>query len=541
MRDKILVLILVVVLLGLVLRGVYYATPGVESTDAPITVAGGVYWFVEQEFFPGMVHWQPPVGHYLLGLGCIVSGEDFSGAADLGQQFKPNIPFLIGESVVAATPYCVAPLYIFGVLFLIGGALLSFSLLKGYSRLYAIALFAFFPLTLWYSRYYHVDIIYWVFVVFGLFFTWKGYSQEKRAFPFFMGATLLFALATATKFIAGAFFLMLLFLYYEKRTSQERGHESGFKAVQGIGALLVVFLVLFLVPFQLDPSNVTDVYTAHNTVYGSQTAVGVTGDFLIGIQEFLLYLNPFDFFVFFFGLYALGSLLIKRQKERDEKFILYLSILSLAIIILFGGVSSTLYLVLPFYISFFLLMALTFSDKPFSLFNRVPRTKPYALWFFLIYIAFSFATNALVAPTYLVNTNPLLNTVQPSYTIYGENTRHIANTLQPLLQEGETFYYEDFRQDILYFYLDQEFAMAQFAFEEQVRAELGRLPNIEERIQFFTFNGKRIRYILVNKARPSDSYVASLIATCEPVEIVPIRADGLDEVFIFDLDNLNCN
>jgi hypothetical protein len=481
------------------------------------------------------------VGHFLIGLGCISSGEDFSGAAGILQQFKPNLPGLIGEPAINAAPYCLLPLYLFGLIFFAGAALLCMSLLKGYSSVYSISVFAFLPLVLWYSRYVHVDIIYWAFVVLGLLFLWRGYSRSEKEYLNFSLAAAMFALATAAKFMAGAFFLFLLFLYYEKKMfRKESTYDAGIKTVKGLILFIIVFAAMFMAPFNFNPQNVFDVYNAHSSIYSEQTAITMNLNFLTSFKEFILYLNPFDFFILIYSIFIFLVLLFRKNKENNEKFIMYFVLFYLVIGILFGNLFGSLYLALPFYISLVLLMGLTFSDRDYSVFKKLKVKKEYFLWFMMLYIAFSFVSNAALSPNYMLNTNVLFNSFERSYTIFGENTLQLASFLKTTLKENETFYYPDVRQDILYFYLQRDFALAQFAFEQNFKNEVGRDPTISERVDIFNSNGIDIRYLILNKARVyKDEQMSNILRTCEPIEAIPIKADGKDVALIYDLNICN--
>ena len=534
-------LLLVILGLGLFLRFYNYGSPSLESADAPVTLAGGIIWFYPHTYYPGLVHWQPPVGHFLVGLGCMASGQDFSGASEIAPYFKPTLPALIGEGMVNAAPLCLMPIYIFGALFLIGSVILFVSVLgKRVSALYAASVVAFMPIILWYSRYTHVDIINWAIVVFGLLFAWLGYKSEKSDMKYFYVSMALFGLATATKFTSAIFLFFGLFLYVEKRFRVERMEISGknlYKIFETIIILSIIFGVVFLFPFEFNTGNVDSVYKAHTTFYSKHTQFGPSLAFLPSFIEFLAYLNPFDIAILIYAVYFLYHFLRERGKPRNERFVLYSFLFFLFVMIFLGNASSDLYLAVPVYLGLIMLMALALDGTGNSISRRFGIAGKYMVVFIILHVVFNFATGFIVSPFYLANTNVALGGAAKPYAIYGENTLAIASYLDSVLGENETFFYPDVRHDVVYFYLQRDFLMAQYMFEQNFMEEFSRSPGIAERISLFEYGGKRIRYLILNRAREyGDSYADAVLDTCTPVKTIPVKADGVDEALIFDMN-----
>ncbi len=150
----------ILIVLGVFLRGWNYGAEGVGTIDAPQTIAQGLLFFYPRGYFPGLLMGQAPLGHFFIGLGCVLSGEDFSAASDVpplnsneGIWFDPdtvrpyNAPEIIsglGRNIVNAEKFCLSPVYLFGVLFFLAASALAVSILGGKRALYAVAF--------WYCR-----------------------------------------------------------------------------------------------------------------------------------------------------------------------------------------------------------------------------------------------------------------------------------------------------------------------------------------------------------------------------------------------------
>ncbi len=545
-QDKILLgFLFLIVLLGLYFRFVDYGNPGIGSTDAPATLSGGILWFYPHDYFPGLVHWQPPVGHFLIGLGCTLSGEDFSGVSQVMPYFQPNMAMLIGEAAVNANNYCMAPIHIFGVLFVAVAFLLALSLLNKYGAVYFLAFLAFYPFVLWWSRYMHVDIILWFFVILGLFLLWKGYSEDKL--KYFMASASVFGLATATKFSAGAFFLFAVLLYTEKKMPEIKsgkkynGKDASTILFRHLILMSILFAFFFLAPFKFNVANVSDVYRSHTGFYIEQVAFTINLDFLKSVYAFIWYLNPFDTAIFIYAAFIFTKILRKKDKSEAEKFIIYLIFFFILTGFLLGNVLGGLHIAIPFMIGIPFLMALAFSDGDYSIFRRLKMDKNAFFFSFIgIYVIYSFFTLLPMAPYYVLNTNPVMDALyDDSDRWFDAGTTQTADLLTDILKENETFFDTYFRQNILHFYLRQSDLMAIYAFEQNFKQQVGRDPTLQETITYFEYEGRKIRYILLNPGRkPGDVTQEFIMNDCTPNFKTTIK--NIDVVHIYDVSNLKC-
>src|SRR3989344_4731880 len=109
-----LVLFLIVVISGIFIRLNDFSEVGYWNDDQA-TIPAGLMWFYPHSYFPGLNYGNPPLGDIFIGLGCKISGEDFSGVSKVRPFFYPDrqslLPNLSKEKV---DMYCHLPMYIFG-------------------------------------------------------------------------------------------------------------------------------------------------------------------------------------------------------------------------------------------------------------------------------------------------------------------------------------------------------------------------------------------------------------------------------------------
>src|SRR3989338_5844376 len=156
-------ILLAIVILGIYLRFSNFSGEGYWNDDMT-TIPTALLWFYPHSYYPGLAgQGEPALGNYFIGLGCMLSGQDFSKVTKIQPMFYPGRPELIGKEMAAAKKYCHLPVYVFGILFFIAISLLAMLLLDEFSSLYAIAFFAFLSFTLQLSRWIHVDMLAYFF------------------------------------------------------------------------------------------------------------------------------------------------------------------------------------------------------------------------------------------------------------------------------------------------------------------------------------------------------------------------------------------
>ena len=177
------------------------------------TIPTALLWFYPHSYYPGLAgQGEPGLGNYFIGLGCMLSGQDFSKVTEIQPMFYPGRPGLIGREMVNAEKYCRLPMYAFGLLFFIAIIILAMLLLDEYASIFAIAFYSFSSFILLLSRWIHVDTIEYFFLAIGLIFLWKFYVKEinaKYEKLFLILAALSFGFALATKLPAGVFLVFL--------------------------------------------------------------------------------------------------------------------------------------------------------------------------------------------------------------------------------------------------------------------------------------------------------------------------------------------
>ena len=218
-QDKIfLTLLILIILLGIFIRFNNFSEIGYWSDDQA-HIPAGLMWFYPHTYYPGLNYGNPPLGDIFIGLGCKISGEDFSGVSKVRPFFYPDrqslLPNLAKEKV---DMFCHLPMYIFGLIFFILIIIFALTFFEPYPALFLISFFAFYNPLLIFSRVIKPDVILWVFLIAGLFSLLKAYQEYnfKKELIFFLASFLFLALALATKFTAAIFFIFAIFILFIK-------------------------------------------------------------------------------------------------------------------------------------------------------------------------------------------------------------------------------------------------------------------------------------------------------------------------------------
>src|SRR3989338_11621984 len=105
-QDKLfLVLLIIIILLGIFIRFYKFSEVGYLNDDMA-HIPAGLMWFYPHDYFPGLNYGNPPLGDMIIGAGCMLSGEDFSGVSQVKPFFYPDRFNLLGEALSKADSYC---------------------------------------------------------------------------------------------------------------------------------------------------------------------------------------------------------------------------------------------------------------------------------------------------------------------------------------------------------------------------------------------------------------------------------------------------
>jgi hypothetical protein len=547
-------LLAILLMLGAILRLWNYGAEGLGTIDAPVTIAQGLAFFYPGDQYPGLMMAQAPLGHFIIGLGCVLSGQDFSAVSEIPPISEshaawfdssivrpynaPEIISSLGEEIVAAEKFCLLPIYFFGMVFFLAGSVFAVALLGKRRGLYAVAFLAFNPFILFESRYFHVDIILYALVVLGLYFLWRGYSEGKDK-PYFPLAFAFFGFSAATKFHAAAFFPLAIFVYLEKKRRIELG----------VIKMLSIYLAAFLLPFGFDPRKVVDVLRTYASIVPTGIYTPTIGlEFLKSLYSLFWYMGAFDVVMIFVSLYA-----FYRYRElginQGERFILYYASLYFLVGFLLGSSLSPLR---PLYLAFPLLIWV-----PLLISKGMDVLGGYAPVFIGIYAIVSFVLALQVSPYYELNTNPLLGSSEEYcwYSNVGEASKVIAEELSRIVDENDTYMLNYFNTASVHLYFRPEEYRSKSIFAEKVYNATGRPPLLAEIVKYYNFSDRWIRYVVLTPdvqydvttgsgreikvaGRTEEPLEAFLRERCNPYRIVEVKGRAVAE--IYDLANLTC-
>ena len=516
-EDKLIsFLLILVIILGIFIRFNDFTEVSFWNDDMS-TVPSGILWFYPHSYFPGLSgNAEPQLGNILIGLGCITSGEDFSRISEIQPGYYPGRPALIADPLIKSELNCHIPVYIFGLLFFIAIILLALNLFDRYASLYIISFFAFFPQVLVYSRWIHVDILMWFFIILGYYFLYKAYISEKYSKKenlFFILAFSLFALSIATKFTGLPFFIFGLFIlslkykdeifsYLKKHNKEviESNKEKYMKILSILAPSLIASVLLVLLPFKFSFKNLNDVLKSIRSIHNPYNS-GVSLHFNVFsyIRDFLIQLNVIDMIIFLFSIFIIYKL-IRKEKTIKEKFILYLVVFYFISIFLFNAL-EIFRLAIPYTFGLVFLMGLTFSDNEYSLINIINKNKKRIIFsiIMLVYIIYSF-TIAFSGSPYFLQKNPLECTLNKDCRpegrrLYGFSTNIIAEELNKIMKDNETFFPGS---GILFYYIRSEDDIHEYRLNVDFQRQTGQKLKIVDYLNFYRPNGRFPRYLLLD-------------------------------------------
>lgn len=570
-KNKLLIGFLIAILiLGIYLRFDDYGAEG-YSSDCMNTIPASVFAYYPHDYFPGLVSTEPPLGNYIIGLGCLASGEDFSQVKNVKPLFFPDRSAYIGKATKNAENYCFAPIYIFGVLFLIGIVIFAFSFFDTLSSaLYFITFFTFSSLTITTSRSIHVDIFLLTFLIFAIIFLWKAYHSDKGTFKekmFFMTSFAFFGLADATKFTAGTYTVFAFLLLFEKYIHEMlylvrnlfgtiglEEFEKKLKENKNINirafltnfvasSLSCLFFLMLFFNFSIKNFKDTLYYltTLNNPSIGN-ISISLS-NLIMSFQLFLLKSNVLDIFIFLFAFFILFKLILKKNKEKREWFTLYVFLFSLLILVSFSIVARSVSRSFPLSLIFLIPMALCFSDKEYSILKIFKIKKEYFFIFLGIYTIISFLA-LYSAPFHHEYNNPIICPTLGQGTCehfkYLSDVKPVTQYLESVLNDNETF----LPTGVYNFYLRHNDDILWWMFYSNFKKQTGKEPRLGDYLKYYQPENRRVRYIFTDTSlntNPNDMIGIGidqdiLKKNYKPNKIINIYDQ--DIAYIYDLDNL---
>ncbi|MAH48996.1 hypothetical protein CMI37_24425 [Candidatus Pacearchaeota archaeon] len=569
-HDRLFLLFLIIlVVLGMYLRFSNYDEIG-YTHDSILTVTGAIAWFYPYPHFPGLIYLGPPLGNMIIGTGCMVSNEDFSGVLQVGPKFSPNIPILMGQSFVNAEFHCKAPNYLFGLIFLLVLSLLAIFLFKNYYALFSIAFFTFSQFILKWGRIMSVDMIFYVFTFTGLIFLWKSYEAEKsskKENTFFIFCFVFLGFAGATKFSAGVYFLFAFLLFMGKYWQEiklliknifktlklDLANKISTPAetklrpfiIKGI-FYFITYVFVLLIPYKLNPQHLYNIYTGFKRIAPNVSAMRLNSNIFPVINEFLIKINTLDLLIFLFSIYIFIRLIFKKQKQKREKFILYLVFLFLFTTLFFESVGLLFRVAIPLLLSIVFLMGLVFSHKEYSIFKlfKIPIEKRKKIFFIflIIYILYSALITVPHSPYYF-RSNEIICIFEREQCdqILLEDfnlvaTKQTMKFLGSILKENETYRYQEGEAPQIYLRPNDPMIYYQL-FDLNLNKQLGRSPTLAEQVQYFHPEGRDLRYYVENRWYGTNTEEIEILKKeYQPNYIV--KLDNKDVMRIYDLFNL---
>ncbi len=541
------ILLSIIIISGLYFRTTDYAQEGLKN-DSPTFLAGGLLWFYPHNFYPGMMHYQPPVGHFLAACGCMLSGEDFSGISQANPYFLPNLPYLIGKQYTAAENYCFLPIYIASILVFLGFAIFSMMLLGRKESLFAIAFIAYNPTILSMGRNIFTSVFIWLFSLYGLILLWKYYDSKKGSrketiYSALTGA--IFGIAFATQLTAAVFVLLTVFILLEKYKNNMNFTKGNAKIpvpmIKTLAIFITIFAIVTMIPYQMNPKNLTDIYTTYKAASPNDANPKIGLGTINTFKTFIPTMTIIDTLLLIYSIYILYMLFRKQDKSPKEKFIYYTVLLFITVTTLFtntlGGIRA-----IPFFFTIPLLIALTFSDKKYSILQKLKikdNKRTHIVYIIIIiYIFLNIATLYPAKPYYFMRTNNLYCSISDSphcSPIPHPSDRQTTSELRKLLKDNETFYKPERYTGETYFYLRNKDYYNLWLLETYIQKEYQVKPNLYDIIRTFDFDNRKIQYIVL-RPNTNNKEEKQIIDSLTPFKTVTIK--NIPVAYIYSVDQL---
>lgn len=570
-KDKALLSIFIIlVLLGIAVRVIYPTEPGIWNDDMS-TLPTGLLWFYPHDSYPGLSgQGEPALGNLFFGAGCMLSGQDFSNVTKIRPMWYPDRGMLLGKQLAEAEDFCRIPSYLFGLIFFLGIILFALAMLDKYSALFFIAFFAFYQHILQFSRWIHVDIIAYAFIIFGLLFLWKSYSSQKYSgaeLYYFIACMVMFSLAFATKLpnvVYAVFAFAILLLKYKEELyallikagkyidlklggSHAEADINLRKMTIMLSAGALAYLLALLPSFEFSLKNIFSViskYRATDAIQGASIGnLAFNKNIWAAVHNFLLSLNMYDIAVLSLSIYAAVHIAIAslRKKQKKEIFSFMLFALFACMLLIFPAM-DLIRVSVSFVFGVALCMALVFSEtenSPFG-FLKISHGKKRLLLISLLILYIAYAGfNAFSDSPYNEYRNSLIcngNECNIPYHAFAETRTGLF--MQELLNDTSQTFDLNGIVSLVYYYARPEEAEPILFWRESFRQQVGRMPTAEERVNIFKPLNRTIRYLLVGANRHyDDDYVNYLKQTFEPNDRITLLHNH-DAVWIYDLRNL---
>ncbi len=564
-KDKILLsLVVIILILGVYARFSHYNEEGLWGDDMA-NVPAGLLWFYPHSYFPALSSGNFPLGNLVIGAGCMMSKQDFSGVSNVKPMFYPGREILIGEALTKGEWGCHFPMYIFGVIFFFLITVFAFMILDRYSATFVTAFFAFHPYLLLMSRWIRGDIIFWTLLVASLIFLWKGYNAEKHTKKEILFFVLTFAtlgLAHSAKETTPIFavFALLIFLikyfaellYYLKNLLKalelkiaEKIDYSGInlKAFHKIITYSVLsYTFFFLIAFKFNPKNVYDTYRVYQQFNGTMSEIhfNIAGIFNY-FNSFFWRINLFDTILFAVALVMFFVLVFKKGKTKLDRFLIYFSLLGM-VLSFFFMIMEIDRIAFPFLLLFVFIMGLALT-KTGSFLSRLFKINQRTIFFvfMILYVIFSFSSVLLSSP-YFASFNQAAcvfdkdkcNTLASS-SLRSLSAKNVAEYFGPKLLDNETVYGAD---SMTFYYMKRSQVFTSWEFDTEFKQQVGKDPSIFDRVRYYRPYNESIRYLLV------DPYSAdSLGPGMEDFKKKYVQNDvfkmkDYEVYYIYDLENL---
>ena len=553
-QDKIVLFLLFAILASGILVRVYdYNEVGMWNDDTS-TIPTGLLWFYNHNYYPGLSgQGEPALGNLLVGAGCMLSGEDFSNVEKIIPMYYAGREVLLGNPITKAIGYCRMPSVLFGIMLLFIVALMSLAVFDKYTMLFTTAFYAFYPPLIQLSTFIHVDVFSYVFIAASLTALYMFYAAQTGTTKeklYFATAILFAALAFGTKLPNVAYLIFAFLLLAEKNfdaiklwlgktldlsfvNKEEKINAKPLLENLAIGAAVAAAAIY--VVFEFSFKNVIEVISKYRSVSTVELATfGLNSRFFKFIYNFFFHANPLDVALFLLSVYIIIKLTINfKELNKNEKFLLYLYAMFL-VINTFMTTFEIIRVMLMFTFTIIMAMGMSLSSRH----SPIPHDKKRiaALTFMLAYLVVAGGIAFSISPHFM-SCNTMFKSFTPDKCIknYGYTaTKQIGEKLNSVMAGNETFVN---LEGILFYYVRPEQGIQHLQLREQFRQRFGRMPTVKEKVKYFEYPNKTIRYVVALSTGPEDDpTVKNLMQTYEPNEIAYLKR--WPAAYIYDLKSL---
>lgn len=559
-NKKFLLVFILILALGIFVR-IYKSSEVGYWSDDETTLPTGLLWFYPHDFYPGLLgQGEPALGNYIIAKGCMLSGEDFSGVTQMKPRFYPGREILIGTQLIKANNYCHLPMYLFSIIFFISAIYLSLLLLNKYGALLVTGLLGFNSFLLVFSRWIHVDVILYTFVVWGLIALLKALQAEKKSKTetvWWIVAVAMMALAFSIKIPAAIYIVFssivmaakyrqeLLGLAYKTSKALDldifkKEHEAYDSNRLFTLAFFAIAIIAFILYFTFEGfSNISAVIKAYQEQGADIGTLGLNKDALSNTLSFLLTFSTLEMLLIIATIIYL-PFLIKRSLNGSLKEKLIASLAALFFVMLAITPSMKLERVY-FLFAFGLLYGAGMMVD--SIAENISASKKYILLAFLLLVFLISAFHAIyTAPDFITNYKSynILSMPQKGGSAVSYGARWIGEYLEKTLSENETYFPADPMTMVTY-YVRHDQQLKYFLYRENFKAQFGRSLTVEEYLANFKPNNQKVRYLLIDKnTQNQELFVRNILEQYEPNHIIyqpSIRK--VETIRVYDLENLN--